>query len=79
MPTCFRHLDAILPWVGIETVTCKALRTLGARPDHFRIRFVGAGCFVFLAQDVLNRHDSLGGQREAWAHGRWNLDLDFER
>ncbi len=27
MPTFFRHLDAILPWVGLETVTCKALRS----------------------------------------------------
>jgi hypothetical protein len=27
MPTFFRHLDAILLWVGLETVTCKALRS----------------------------------------------------
>ena len=27
MPTFFRHLDAILPWVGLETATCKALRS----------------------------------------------------
>ena len=59
--------------------TCKALRTLGARPGHFRIGFFCSGCFVFLAQHMLTRHDSLGGQREAWAHGRRNLDLDFER
>jgi len=30
-PTFFRHLDAILPWVGLETVTCKACDLEGHR------------------------------------------------